>query len=281
MTPLWSGLGKEWEERWESPRHRAVWSGKSRVCWCVYSTPLLTKENTLPNTPLLSLVLELWHLLRGETGGRQPKRNTWLNSARKPVSKPDMAWLPPPWSRLNTCGRISWPTWSQQLKQYHKPTLGVTEHFHFVSLSPTSKFRFLSNRCKRVAYHLSFPNTSVCIVMSLPLTTAINLGTSRNFPAFSRESGALDQPSWGRMSTSDASTHDHSKQLQSPYISSVPLHFTTSVSGWFFCLQSFWREAEEGLITWPKRPAVKQSNTWFQEVCVLIPADLFWSPDKL
>lgn len=72
--------------------------------------------------------------------------------------------------------------------------------------------------------------------MPLPLTTAINLGTSRNFPAFSRESGALDWPSWGETSTPDASTHDHSRKSRSLYISSLPLHFATSVSGWFFLL---------------------------------------------
>lgn len=68
----------------------------------------------------------------------------------------------------------------------------------FVSLSPISKCRFVSNRWKCVGYHLSTLNAAFCVFMSLPFTTTINLQTIRNFLASCKESGALDQTSGGK-----------------------------------------------------------------------------------
>lgn len=75
----------------------------------------------------------------------------------------------------------------------------------FVSLSPISECRFVSNRLKCIGCHLSTPNPSFCVLISLPLTTTINLHTIRNFLASCKESRALNLTSWREASTSDVS----------------------------------------------------------------------------
>lgn len=125
------------------------------------------------------------------------------------------------------------PVTTKTIPQTHP---GATEHFHCVSLSPISELRFSSNRFKHVLYHLSSPNASFYILRPLLFTTTIHLGTIRNLPAFSKESGALDWTSWRGMSTSDASIRDRSKKLQALYILDLPRPLTTSIACWLLLL---------------------------------------------
>ena len=87
----------------------------------------------------------------------------------------------------------------------------LLKHFYFVSLSPTSECRFSSNRLKCVAYHLSTPNASFYFLMSLLLTTTVNLWTTKNFPASLQGVWSPRLDFLGEMSTSDTSFHDHLK----------------------------------------------------------------------
>lgn len=66
-----------------------------------------------------------------------------------------------------------------------------------VSLSsPISKLRLMSNRFNRVACRSSAPNASLYGLMSLLLTTAINLETISTFPVSYGECGALNWTMW-------------------------------------------------------------------------------------
>lgn len=119
-------------------------------------------------------------------------------------------------------------------EQYCKTTLGTTQHFYCISLSPISEFRFMSNRFKCAAYHLSTQNASLYVSMSLLLTTTINLWTIKNLPESCRESGALDCTLWKETRGLVILSFLPLQTGQCSLLFGLSSDFSASVASWFF-----------------------------------------------